>query len=260
MANAWGRSGGAFGWDTGGGILAHGKLAADKGKWSVQPTFGSFIIRTDDQKDIRFEANFGDGAPLVTDGYGGWTVTARPKNIGFTEWAGRNPMAIEIPFLLDYFPDGTDDEDAPGIACEAMVDKLEQISGIGSGDHPPICWVQGHGVIPHDYTNSPTLRWVIENIQWSREVEVRAHNGRRLRCGGTITIRQFKDPDVLDRVGRKKSKTTTKPIRHKVRKGETLSTIARDYYHDASKWRVIADANNIRDRRSIKVGQVLLIP
>lgn len=240
--------------------LTKGPLSAAEGKWGVQPTFGTFIIRTDDKADIRFEADFGDGAPIVTDGYGGWSVVTRPKNIGFTEWQGRNPMAIEIPFLLDYYPDGTDDEDNPGIACEAMVDKLEQMCGIGSGSHPPICWVQGHGVIPHDYTNSPSLRWVIENVTWARDVEIRAHNGRRLRCGGTIVIRQFKDPDVLDRIGNDKKKAATKPIRHTVKAGETLSSIAMHYYHKASKWHLIADANNIRDRRNIHVGQVLRIP
>lgn len=55
---------------------------------------------------------------------------------------------------------------------------------------------------------------------------------------------------------------------HIVLKGETLRTIAKDFYGDASRWREIADANDIPFiyyggmpiGGEIKIGQRLLIP
>ncbi len=47
---------------------------------------------------------------------------------------------------------------------------------------------------------------------------------------------------------------------HVVRQGETLSAIARTYYGDASKARVIAAFNDLQDPNLLRVGQVLRIP
>ncbi len=49
---------------------------------------------------------------------------------------------------------------------------------------------------------------------------------------------------------------------HIVRKGDTLFSLARQYYNDNSKWRTILEANSdrIKDKDAIKVGQELVIP
>ena len=53
------------------------------------------------------------------------------------------------------------------------------------------------------------------------------------------------------------------PQVHVVRKGDTLFSLARQYYAgDASKWKRIYEANRdrIADKNRIKVGQELIIP
>lgn len=42
-----------------------------------------------------------------------------------------------------------------------------------------------------------------------------------------------------------------------VRRGDTLTSIAARLYGDPTAWMDLADLNDIRDPRSIKVGQVL---
>jgi LysM repeat protein len=49
-------------------------------------------------------------------------------------------------------------------------------------------------------------------------------------------------------------------VTHTVARGETLGALAQRYLGDASKWRVIAEANGIDDPRSLRVGQRLVIP
>ena len=43
-------------------------------------------------------------------------------------------------------------------------------------------------------------------------------------------------------------------------RGDTLSSVAAKVYRDASAWREIARANDIRDPRQLAPGQTLLIP
>ena len=47
---------------------------------------------------------------------------------------------------------------------------------------------------------------------------------------------------------------------HTVRRGDTLSGIATEAYHDPSLWCPIADANKMDNPRVLTPGQVLIIP
>lgn len=217
----------------------------------------TFYIKSDNPK-ITFTANFGSGSAMVVDGYGGWEVKSRPKEIGIVEWVGRNPMAIEIPFQLDNFTDYTD---MPGVETEQMVRRLERLCGLGSHGEPPICKVNGEGAIPHDEHDFAGHWWVIENVAWDRETEIRNEGGNRIRCGGMITIRQYIDAsDIMKRLG--PNARAIRPEIYIVKKGDTLSKIAakKNIYGNANLWKRIADANNIRDPRNLTVGQKLRIP
>jgi nucleoid-associated protein YgaU len=52
------------------------------------------------------------------------------------------------------------------------------------------------------------------------------------------------------------------PRTYKVRRGDTLSSIAEKVYGDSNKWREIYNANRTRLRSSdgIRIGQILVIP
>jgi len=223
-----------------------------------RPKLTTFEIASTDDT-ISFKAFFADGSPMVTDGYGGWEVVARPREIGILQWKGRNPIQIEIPFMIDHWMDSADNE--PGIATEAMILRLENLCGLGGHAQPPICTVDGNGVIPHDETNAPGAHlWVVENVSWDRGMDFRSgDSGRRVRAGGTITIRKYLTAqDILARLGpRSRARSPEKYI---VKKGDTLSKIAALKYKDPNKWKRIADANGIRDSRSLAVGQHIIIP
>jgi tetratricopeptide (TPR) repeat protein len=54
--------------------------------------------------------------------------------------------------------------------------------------------------------------------------------------------------------------TAPRQIRHIVRKGETLTTIALNFYGDAQKYTLLARHNRIEDPRRIRAGQVIVVP
>jgi hypothetical protein len=207
----------------------------------------------------RATLTFADGAPIVTEGYGGWQVISRPREVGVVEWQGRSPMAIEIPFMIDYWFDEHRYPKNLGELCENQIKSLERLAGIGSHKQPPVCRVNSGGVIPHDYSINPSIQWVIESLTWDRSVELRRENGRRLRAGGSLVIRQFLTArDILHKI--KANNRARIPSTYRVRRGDTLSKIAKKLYGDSHKWKIIADANHIRDRRHLKINQILKIP
>lgn len=220
---------------------------------------GQFYIQSSEDSTL-FASFFGDGAAIITEGYAGWNVIERPRDIGIVEWQGRNPMAIEIPFHLNYYYEEV--EDNPGIQCEAMVRNLEVLCGVGGHQRPPVCRISGNSLIPHDEDAAGlgVHWWVIEQVSWERDQEVRSNvSGRRLMCGGTIVIRQFLEArDIMQRIS--PTARAQKPKHYRVQRGDNLSKIAAKMYGNANKWKVIADANNLRDRRRIYVGQLLRIP
>lgn len=60
--------------------------------------------------------------------------------------------------------------------------------------------------------------------------------------------------------GRDPKKYSGKPRTYQVKKGDTLTKIAVEFYHDAGMWRKIADANKIRNPRKLKPGKFLRLP
>jgi tetratricopeptide (TPR) repeat protein len=65
---------------------------------------------------------------------------------------------------------------------------------------------------------------------------------------------------ALERLRSREKITVTHPGKHIVQKGETLAMIAKKYYGDYRKYRVIAEHNQITDVTQLKIGQEITIP
>ena len=73
-----------------------------------------------------------------------------------------------------------------------------------------------------------------------------------------VVIRDVTPPPKPDEVVVKPSGPQT----YTVQKGDTLFALARRFYNDQAKWKVIYEANrtSIKDKNAIKIGQTLTIP
>ena len=90
-------------------------------------------------------------------------------------------------------------------------------------------------------------------------------NPNAMKIGLKIVIPRLAPPPAATRTGNSGitlSTTTPAAKRHVVREGDTLSTIARQYYGSETHWRRIQQANPQRtaDPTRLKVGVVLTIP
>jgi len=83
-------------------------------------------------------------------------------------------------------------------------------------------------------------------------------DGRPARARLTVTFNEYLD--AATQVSEANLQTADFSKAYTVKQGDTLSSIAANYYEDATKWRPIALANGIVDPRSITAGQELQIP
>jgi len=189
-------------------------------------------------------------APTIQSGYGGWTVVDRARQRGLTQWNGVEPKRLSIPILFD----GLQSEDN-------KEDDIARLLKMATPDptEPPIVTLSGKGF--------PEIaeRWVIEDIQWGTNVMWGTdRNGKDIlmRQDAVVTLMQYV---AGDRAAFSKAKParvggSVWPKHYIVKAGDTLQKIASKFYGNSKKWKLIANANNIRDPKHLKKGRNLTIP
>lgn len=226
----------------------------------------------------------GEERPEVTDGYGGWNEVPRPRRTTVTTWTGTPAVRMSLSILMDNWADGT--------SIEYLIRRLSRMALPRAGGQPPTVKVDAAGGhLPYQGRT-----WVIDAIAWG-DALMNA-NGNRVRQAATLTLLEFVSDDVIDakkrsaaqkrrakknaakNTKRKNAKEKRRPAKRNRRSsrkpgsrsaglrassvtaydGEDLMSIAANELGDAGRWREIAELNDIRDPRSIAVGQVLRLP
>lgn len=194
------------------------------------------------------------GEPAKLSVPAGWTVTARPRRVGTTDWQGWEPVTLVVPIVFDGFLDDR--------SVEHDVGTLETYCRSAPGGvQPPVVTVSG----PVPGTD---LRWCVTSIDWG--VEDRRDDGQRIRAYATVNLMEYVPVSLAvllppppspaaaaaERAGPAPSGAGT----YTVKRGDTLSVIAQHVLGNSARWHEIADLNGIRDPRRLQVGQVLRLP
>jgi LysM repeat protein len=218
----------------------------------------------------------------------GWQFTKRPRRLSITEFFGPDPYTLVVPCMFGN-PAGLGDNIEP---------RLEVLRGlarnmVGPRVEPAVLQIECPA-IPYTW-----LQWVINDFKFNTEYRNNDGSRYYAQIDITFFEWQPSDLvptkggfTVAQKVvaaanasaassGRTKVTSTpavsssgitvhpsgwgvTLPVSSaiwEVRKGDTLETIAKTTLGDASRWKDIAALNgNIRDPKSITVGQVLRLP
>lgn len=183
----------------------------------------------------------GSAAPKMVGGNPTWNVVNRPRRTGLTQWQGHEPYQMDVPVLFDAYATFESN-------VESAIARLQQMQ---QGSPPPTITVEGAVPIKG-------IRWVITGIDWGDEVIWSGTSQRayaRERQDAIVHLMQYIKEERLA-----VQNVKPQPRRHTYKKGETLRQIALKWYKDASKWKLIRDANNIRDPQNIPDKKSLKIP
>lgn len=252
--------------------LASKKKKKKRKKYAGEVEVGQLFIRTTEVKPKhQITMYLGETAPKVIDGYAQWTLVSRKRRKALLEFSGKNPLAVEVPFVIDkwdqWVKDSTDEtEDRNiGLLVEDQIRTLETLAGRtarGSNEPPKLLWFAN---APHDTADHPGMLWVIESLEWGDSV--RGGGGNRIRQWGTLVLREWVGDVFISsaaEIAREKAKDKglSGGGTYKIRKGDTLKNIARQKLGDSRRWAEIWKLNKkkIRDPDKLKVGIEIRIP
>jgi hypothetical protein len=228
---------------------------------------------------ISVTARLSDARPNVTAGYGGWTEVTRPRRRPLSVWVGSPALRLDLPILLDRFRDGA--------SVERQISQLEQLAtpSAADGEPPRVRFAARGAAVPHQ-----GRLWVIDSLTWG-DTALMNTAGDRTRQQVTLGLMEYivdvrvgEDSAAIrnrrtkeraktkagapqkrivashGRASASHSRTAGKSTSSDFGAGEDLLSIASRLYGDADRWPEIAQANGIRDPRSITPGQVLRLP
>lgn len=146
-------------------------------------------------------------------------------------------------------------KDVAGEYTNKLLNLMKVDKGLAGSDpksnkaRPP--WVELHWGQLHSF------KAVIERLQI--KFTYFASDGMPLRAKVDLSLKQYADDDELPL----QNPTSFTPSLHAVHRfsyGETLDRIAARHYADPTRWRLIAEANDIVDPLALTPGDLLIIP
>jgi len=204
-------------------------------------------------------------------------VEYAPSEISFSKAAQYADIAIPglnqpvIQFVrgdaetlsLELFFDSTQDGTGPGSnPVTAEVEAFHQMVTVQGSQHaPPLVKVSWGDIFAGDALGAaenpdPVFTAVVLSV--SRRFTLFSPDGNPLRAVVSLSQKQY--ASVADQVEAINYQSSDHTRIHTVAEGETLPLIAHDAYSDAARWRVIAEANQLDEVRTLKAGTQLVLP
>ena len=206
------------------------------------------------------------GAVLVFEQDSWLSALFNPNKLVFSKsvnWAEQSAAQRDVPELqftnaqprtlnLDLLFDTYDTPNATKEDVRKYTQKLFQLTTVethGDKHRPPVCRLSWG--VAHMF-----FQGVLEQLE--QQFTLFMENGMPVRATARCTFKEWRtNYEDLNRQDRQSSDIAKTRV---VKRGETLSGIAAEEYHDPGLWWPIAAENEIDDPLSVVPGMVLLIP
>jgi nucleoid-associated protein YgaU len=171
-------------------------------------------------------------------------VPAAERDVPASQFTHGDPTTLTMDLFFDTYEAGDDVR-----RHTQQIAALTTIEQHGNIHRPPICqllWGQA-GVFFQGVLQSLNQRFTLF-----------LPDGTPVRATLGCTFREWRSDEEEERRLKKESVDVAKT--RTVRRGDRLSAIAADEYHDPALWRAIARANGITNPRVLEPGRVLALP
>lgn len=176
---------------------------------------------------------------------------ATPKgNAPNSEFATVGSQKLKLSLTFDTYEKGTDVSQETRKLWTFMAPKKSDRSQEGSKDEPPqVAFEWG------------VFRFVAYITNMTQRFTLFTHQGVPVRAKVDVDFSQYTDPEDYQELKQNPTSGGGPAERiWKVTAGDRLDNIAASVYQNASRWRQIAEHNNLRDPLALRPGQVLRIP
>jgi len=176
---------------------------------------------------------------------------SKGNNAPLLKFSAGQPGTLALSITLDTTDTGTSVTDYTDKLMKLVsVDpKLPGSDKSRNKARPP--WVTFHWGPLHSF------KAVVERL--TLKFTYFAANGMPLRAKADLSLKQYED-EAIKPLQNPTSHTPSLQTVHRMSHGETLDRLAAKHYADATRWRLIAEANNVVDPLAIEPGTLLIIP
>jgi hypothetical protein len=176
---------------------------------------------------------------------GGGRRRGHPR-LSFNGGASRT---LTLSLFFDTYEEGGTQRDV-----RVHTNKLTQLARYDGDRHrPPVCLISWG---PHLVGADLPFRGVVTSL--TQKFTLFLSNGTPVRATVDVTFREYEAPGRQER-----NPPTNSPDQRKTRvvnRGDSLWAIAAAEYDDPTRWRPIAQANNLDNPRALVPGMTLVIP
>jgi nucleoid-associated protein YgaU len=170
------------------------------------------------------------------------------ENVPKIEYTGGEPATLTLELFFDTYEDGTDVREYTEKVWKLMQVEAKTKNQRTDRGRPPI--------VVFTWGSTWSFEAVITRI--SQKFTLFLEDGKPVRATLSVTFKQVKDEGTYPRQN-PTSGGVGKTVRL-VRPLDTLAWIAHEEYGDATKWRAIAEENDLDDPLHLVPGQSLVIP
>lgn len=157
-----------------------------------------------------------------------------------TQFVSGQAETLSMDLLVDTYESGDDVRD--------HVEKIDRLVRVEGERHaPPFCRFVWGGL---------RFTAVLESLQ--KRYTLFMPSGHPVRAELSLSFKHHETPEKQLKKNPRSSPDRTKLRR--VTEGQSLWAMAADEYDDPGRWRVIAEANDIADPRSLEPGRELIVP
>jgi nucleoid-associated protein YgaU len=182
-----------------------------------------------------------------------------------------NPKELSLSKSVPWEPQASSGADVPEqqfntgqgrtLSFELYFDRYEENTGINDD----VMAIEGMAKINGELHRPPIVTFIFGTFNFQgvfKEVQTRftmfLDNGSPCRATVSCTLQEYENLQSQGKRDPRQSPDHAKLRR--LKRGETLHSIAATEYDDASEWRRIADANGIDNPMDLEPGTQLLIP
>jgi hypothetical protein len=213
------------------------------------PTNTKAFLQTEDNQQLPCLFNPED---LALNQSNGWAADVMPgKGVPTLRYTGAGSGVLRLTLFFDTTDTGSPVTDYTGkvVGLMEVNSQLPGSSTATNNARPP--WVQFHWGDFHSF------KAVVSSLDLT--FEYFSSTGVPLRARAALVLTQYEEDMAFG--PQNPTSGTPRPHRvHRVQPGETLDRIAALHFGDSTRWRSIAEANEIDDPLALRAGSLLAIP
>jgi nucleoid-associated protein YgaU len=201
------------------------------------------------EQNPAISANFNPNKLVFNKSVSWQKQSAAQRDVPELQFTNAQPRTLILDLLFDtYDTPNAAKEDVRKTYTQKLFD-LTTVEKHGDKHRPPVCRLSWGRV-----------GWFFQGVleQLEQQFTLFMENGTPVRATSRCTFKEWRTN--YDDLNRQRTESSDVAKTRIVKRGETLSSIAAEEYHDPSQWRSIATENEVDDPLSLLPGTVLLIP